>query len=370
MMRLTLPYLDEDEVREVAKVLATGYLTQGPKVAEFEEKIANLISAKHAFAMSSCTTALHLALVALGIGKGDEVLVADFTFPATANVVVQQGARPILVDVHRDTYCIDVDELERRITPATRAIIPVHAFGLPASMSDVIEVANRHGVSIIEDAACALGAKLQGQACGTFGDIGCFSFHPRKSITTGEGGLIATNDDVLAERIRILRNHGGSRSKHYYRFDEAGYNYRMSDVQAALGVAQFRKFDWILNRRREFASHYSTRLSNVEGITPPIEPQGSHHTYQSYVVVVDLAYDRDQVIEEMRRRDIETTLGTYALHEQPFFQNAYGYESGDLPNSSFLFRQTLTLPLYPQMTSEDIDQVVQALGESLENARR
>ena len=369
-MRLTLPYLDEDEVREVAKVLSTGYLTQGPKVAEFEEKIANLVSAKHAFAMSSCTTALHLALVALGIGEGDDVLVADYTFPATANVVVQQGARPVLVDVHRDTYNIDVDEIERRITPATRAIIPVHAFGLPASMGDVMEVAHRHSVSVIEDAACALGAKLHDQACGTFGEMGCFSFHPRKSITTGEGGLIATNDDVLAERIRLLRNHGGLRSTFYYRFDEAGYNYRMSDVQAALGVAQFRKLDWILNRRRELASQFSTKLANAEGITPPIEPQDCHHTYQSYVVVVDPAFDRDLVIEEMRRRDIETTLGTYALHEQPFFQKAYGYSSGDLPNSSFLFRQTLTLPLYPQMTSEDIDRVVQALGEALENARR
>ncbi len=369
-MRLTLPYLDEDEVREIAKVLSTGYLTQGPKVAEFEEKIADLVSAKHAFAMSSCTTALHLALVALGIGKGDDVLVADYTFPATANVVVQQGARPILVDVHRDTYNIDVDEIESRMTPATRAIIPVHAFGLPASMHDVMDVANRHGVSVIEDAACALGARIRDRACGTFGDLGCFSFHPRKSITTGEGGLIATNDDALAERIRILRNHGGLRREQYYRFDEAGYNYRMSDVQAALGVAQFRKFDWILDRRREFASQYSTRLSAVEGITTPIEPQGCHHTYQSYVVLIDPSYDRDQVIEEMRRRDIETTLGTYALHEQPFFQRTYGYSSGDLPNASFLFRQALTLPLYPQMTSDDIDRVVQTLGEALENARR
>jgi perosamine synthetase len=370
MMRLTLPYLDDDEVREVAKVLSTGYLTQGPKVAEFEGKLADLVSVKHAFAMSSCTTALHLALVALGIGQGDDVLVADYTFPATANVVVQQGARPILVDVHRDTYNIDVEEIERRITPATRAIIPVHAFGLPASMNHVLDVAEKHGVSVIEDAACALGARFQDRACGTFGDLGCFSFHPRKSITTGEGGLIVTNDDTLAERIRILRNHGGLRREQYYQFDEAGYNYRMSDVQAALGVAQFRKLDWILNRRREFASQFSAKLSTVEGITAPIEPRDCRHTYQSYVVVIDPSYDRNQVIEEMRRRDIETTLGTYALHEQPFFQNAYGYASGDLPNSSFLFHQALTLPLYPQMTSEDIDQVVQALREALENARR
>jgi perosamine synthetase len=365
-MRLAVPYTDESEVEEVAKVLSTGYLTQGPEVAEFEQIIAGLIGSRYAFAMSSCTTALHLALVALGVGPGDEVLVPDFTFPATANVVVQQGARPLLVDVRIDTYTMDVRALDQYVTPDTRVIMPVHAFGLSADMDATMDIARRHGLAVIEDAACALAAYYRGRACGTIGTMGCFSFHPRKSITTGEGGMIVTDDTALAQRISLLRSHGGIRGDAYYQFEAAGFNYRMSDLQAAVGVAQARKLNWIITRRRELAGQLSTMLAGVKGCTPPIEPEGRLHTYQSFVVMLDEAIDRDQVIAAMRHRDVETTLGTYALHAQPFFQRTYGYGSGDLPNSYKLFRHSLTLPLYPQMTAADLERVVIALAESID----
>ena len=366
-MRLFVPYTDEREIEEVARVLATGYLTQGPKVAEFEGMIARLIGSRYAFAMSSCTTALHLALVALGIGPGDEVLVPDFTFPATANVVVQQGARPVLVDVRTDTYNLDLGDLESRYTSRVRAVIPVHAFGLSADMEPLMGFARRHGLAVLEDAACALGATYRGRFCGTIGDLGCFSFHPRKSITTGEGGMIVTGDEALAGRIRLLRSHGGVRPEGaaYFEFEAAGFNYRLSDLQAAVGVAQMGKFAWVLERKRELARQLTGLLRTVKGVTPPVEPDGYMHTYQSYVVMLDEAVDRDTVIAAMRRRDVETTLGTYALHAQPFFRRTYGYAAGDLPASYRVFRHSLTLPLYAQMEADDPERVVEALESAI-----
>ncbi|MGC8960629.1 MAG: DegT/DnrJ/EryC1/StrS family aminotransferase [Chloroflexia bacterium] len=369
MIRLYVPFVDDREVAEVAKVLATGYLTQGPKVAEFEREMARLLGCRYAFAMSSCTTALHLALVALGIGPGDEVLVSDLTFPATANVVVQQGARPVLVDVRLDTYNMDVGDLATRVTPKSRAIIPVHAFGLAADMDGIMEVARRHRLAVIEDAACALMARYRGRMCGTIGDMGCFSFHPRKSITTGEGGMIVTDDDRLARRVALLRSHGGVRGEFYFHFEEAGFNYRLSDVQAAIGVAQLAKLDWIIARKRELAAQLKARLASIPEVTPPVEPDGYFHSYQSYVIMLEDGLDRDRVIAAMRRRGVETTLGTYALHAQPFFQRAYGYTPGELPNSYHIFRQSLTLPFYPQMTAKEMEQVLTALQESLEEVR-
>lgn len=360
-----MPYTDQREVEEVAKVLATGYLTQGPKVAEFEMLIRDMIGARHGFAMSSCTTALHLSLAALDIGPGDDVLVSDFTFPATGNVVAQTRARPVLVDIRTDTYNLDVADLEKKLTPQTRALMPVHAFGLAADMAPIMAFARRHNLAVIEDAACALGATYRGQFCGTIGDLGCFSFHPRKSITTGEGGMIVTDDDRLADRIRLLRSHGGARTGAYFEFLDAGFNYRLSDLQAAVGVAQMEKFTWVLARKHELADQLTQMLRGVKGVTPPAAPADCLHTYQSYVVMLDDALDRDAVIGAMRRRDVETTLGTYAMHAQPFFRQAYGYAAGDLPGSYRAFRQSLTLPLYPQMTPGDLEIVVEALVGSL-----
>jgi Predicted pyridoxal phosphate-dependent enzyme apparently involved in regulation of cell wall biogenesis len=364
-IRLVVPAVGEDELREIAEVLASGYLTQGPKVAEFEQAVAAWVGSRHAVATTSATTALHLALAALKIGPGDEVLVPDFTFPATANVVIQQGARPVLVDIDRATFTIDPEDLARRVTTRSRAIIPVHAFGLAANMDAVNDVALRHGLKVVEDAACAIGSTYLGRPCGSLGTAGCFSFHPRKAITTGEGGMVTTDDDALAERLRLLRSHGGIRSGGRFTFEAAGFNYRLSDVLAAMGVAQMRKLDAFVAEKQRLAGLYRDGLRTLEGVRPPATPEGYGHVYQSYVVVLDERIDRDGVIEAMRGQAIETTIGTYALHAEPFFARTYGLRPGELPESFRAYRQTLTLPLYPGLRDSAVERVVSALAAAV-----
>ena len=356
-MRLNLPCVDERELAEVAKVLATGYFTQGPKVAEFEKLVADFTQTEFAFATSSCTTALHLSLAALGIEPGDEVLVADFTFPASANVIVQQKAVPVLVDIDLETFTIDIDDLRAKITPHSKAIMPVHTFGCSADMDPIMQLAEEHGLAVVEDAACAIGTTYKGRYCGNLGTLGCFSFHPRKVITTGEGGMITTNDRDLAERIQLLRSHGGVRTGYWFEYEAAGFNYRLSDILGALGVVQMAKLPWIIERKRTLAGQLQERLAGIPGIRAPQEPAWGGHIYQSFVILVDEQLDRDQLISDLRDQDIETTLGTYALHDQPYFQENYGYESGQLPNSHTAFKQTITLPLYPQLTEVELDMI-------------
>jgi dTDP-4-amino-4,6-dideoxygalactose transaminase len=369
-IRLARPLVDEDELNELRAVLASGYLAQGPKVAEFERTVANYVGTKHAFATTSATTALHLALVVLDVGPGDEVLVPDFTFPATANVVVQQGAVPILVDVDPATFTIDLADMARKISPRTRAVMPVHAFGLAADMVPIMALARAHGLSVVEDAACAIGTTHGGRRVGGFGHANCFSFHPRKVITTGEGGMITTDDDGLAERIALLRSHGGVRRDGRFTFEAAGFNYRMSDLQAAVGVAQMRKLDGLIARKRQMAARLTELLDGVGGITLPREPSWGGHIFQSYVVLLDEGLDRDAVIGLMREQGVETTLGTYALHAQPFYAREYHYEPGDLPGSYRAFRQSLTLPLYPQLQEADLDRIAATLRRALDRVRR
>src|SRR5574341_667892 len=362
---LARPEVDEAEIAEIREVFASGYLTQGPKVAEFERMVAERVGTRYAFAMSSATTALHLALAALEIGPGDEVLVPDFTFPATANVVVQQGAVPVLVDIDLETFTIDIDDLANKITPRSKVVMPVDAFGLAADMARVNAAAGEHGLAVIEDAACAIGTTYYEQRCGGLGALGCFSFHPRKVITTGEGGMIMTDDDRLAERIRLLRSHGGIRRNGRFSFEAAGYNYRLSDVQGAIGIAQMRKLDAMLAQRRSLAALYDARLTALPGVRPPCIPDWGGHIYQAYVVLLDDRIDRDAVIASMASDGVETTLGTYALHREPFFMRTLGCKEGDLPSSARAYRQTLCLPLYPRMTPQDIERVAGSLQAAL-----
>jgi perosamine synthetase len=354
---LAAPWTGDEELEEIRSVLASGQLSQGPKVEEFEAMVASVTGSRYAFAASSCTTAMHLALVALGIGPGDEVLVPDFTFPATANVVVQQGAVPVLVDVQPDTYNVEPVDLKRHLTARSRAIMPVHLFGLAADLDPCLDFAREHGLAVLEDAACALGATYNGRPCGSLGDVGCFSFHPRKVITTGEGGMVVTDDDVLAERLQLFRSHGGVRAGGRFTFTEAGFNYRLSDVHAAMGVAQMRRLPEIVTRRRALAEALTERLLAVPGITPPAEPAWGGHIFQAYVAVLDDGVDRDAVIAGLRELGIESTIGTYALHTQPFFGRTYGYRPGQLPASSGVAAKSLALPLYPTMTGAEVDRV-------------
>jgi dTDP-4-amino-4,6-dideoxygalactose transaminase len=362
---LARPQTGDAEVEEVRAVLASGYLTQGPKVAEFESLIAQRVGTPHAFAVTSATAALHLSLAALDIGPGDEVLVPDFTFPATANVVVQQRADPVLVDIDLDTFGINAADLERKVSSRTRAIIPVHAFGLSADMGPVMEIAKRHGLAVIEDAACALGATYRGRQCGSIGTAGCFSFHPRKSITTGEGGMITTSNDALAARIALLRSHGGIREHGRFTFEAAGFNYRLSDILAAVGVAQMRKLDRLLDARKRVAGWYDRALAASSGLRLPVVPEWGEHTYQSYVVLLDAELDRDLVIEQLRRDGIESTLGTYALHAQPYYSRALQIRPGDLPSSFRAFSTSLALPLHAGLDQADVDYVAERLRSAI-----
>ncbi|MDO9546735.1 MAG: DegT/DnrJ/EryC1/StrS family aminotransferase [Pelolinea sp.] len=363
MIRLTVPYVDHRELEEIEKVLQTGFYTQGPKVAEFEKKVADLVGSHYAYAMSSCTTALQLALHTLELKPGDEVLVADYTFPATANIVVTEGQTPVLVDINLDTFSMDPDDLESKITDRSRVIIPVHAFGCSADMNPILEIAKKHDLFVIEDAACALATTYYEKYCGTMGTLGCYSFHPRKAITTGEGGMIVTDKEELAQKIGIFRNHGGVKGEYFYHYDEAGFNYRLSDIQGAMGVAQLEKLDWILENKRRLAAILREKLQGIEGVTPPIEPAWGGHVYQSFVVLLDDGIDRDAVIHSMREKGVETTLGTYAVHAQPYFIEKYGYKPGHLPKSYQAFTQSLTLPLYPQMEDGILHIVVDILKE-------
>lgn len=365
MIRLNIPYTDYRELEEVAKVLESGYLTQGPKVMEFEKKVSDLTGSKHAFAMSSCTTALHLALVVLGIKAGDEVIVSDFTFPATANVVVQLGAKPVLADINLDTMTLNPGEIERLVSPKTKAVMAVDAFGCAADFDTINLIATKYGLPVIEDGATTIGAKYYDRYCGNLTTLGCFSFHPRKAITTAEGGMITTNDDHLAEKIRLLRSHGGVRIGNWYQFEEAGFNYRLSDIQGAIGVAQMEKLQWIIDQKRIKAAQLSERLSDIPNISLPKDPKWGGNIFQSYVILVDQKIDRDATVNNLKANGVEATLGTYALHDQPFFQRDFGYKPGQLRNSHIAFSKSITLPLYPQLTETDLDFIAHSLRKSI-----
>lgn len=360
-MRLNVPLLDDDELDAVREVLTSGMLTQGARARELEDAVRTVTGTAHASAVSSATTGLHLALVALGIGAGDEVVMPAFSFPATANVVVQQGATPVFVDIDPDTFNLDADRAAAAVSSRTRAIMPVHAFGLCADMDPINEIAGRYALPVLEDAACALGGVYRGRPAGSLGAAGVFSFHPRKIITTAEGGLITTNNSDLAHRIDILRAHGAIRQELYMEFVEAGFNYRLSDVHAAIGLAQMRKFDRILSGRRERAAELTRRLAGLEGVRPPSAPADIVHTYQSYVVLLADHIDRDGVIRSLRAREVETTLGTYGMHLQPYFIERFGEQAATLPHATRAHRQTLTLPLYPQLTDDELDLIAAAL---------
>jgi perosamine synthetase len=369
-LRLTVPVLGPEELEAVREVLDSGYLTQGPKAAEFEAAVRSEVGSEFAFATSSCTTALHLALVALGVGPGDEVVVPDFTFPATANVVVQQGAVPVVADIDEATYCMRADSLAGCMTERTRAVIPVHAFGLTADLDPILEVAGRYGVPVLEDAACSLGGEYRGRASGTIGTLGAYSFHPRKIVTTGEGGMVVTDDALLARRLSVLRTHGSVRGESYLSFVDSGFNYRLSDINAAIGVVQMSRLGALVAARRANAEALTAVLAGVAGVRSPVEPPYARHTYQSYVVLLDPDIDRDAVILRMRERGVETTLGTYSLQAQPFFAGLPGAMRHWADTSAAVHRAALTLPLHPLQQAGDFEQIAEALAAATELAAR
>ncbi|HLA76882.1 MAG TPA: DegT/DnrJ/EryC1/StrS family aminotransferase [Vicinamibacteria bacterium] len=361
MIRVASPEIGDQELRAVEEVLRSGQLVQATRVRAFEAAVEAHLGVRHAVAVSSGTAALHLALLALGIGPGDEVLVPDFTFPASANVVELTGATPVLVDIDLATYNVDVERLRAAVTARSRAVMPVHLFGLPAAMDPILEIAREKRLLVVEDAACALGAEYRGRPCGTLSEAGCFSFHPRKVITTGEGGMVVTSDGALAERIISLRSHGQVQAGGRTRFEQAGFNYRMTEMQGALGVAQMGRLPSIVERRTALAARYGVALRGLDRVTLPVVPEGLRPVWQAYVVLLAEGIDRTAVQARLREQGIETTLGTYAVSAQPH----YAGPGRPLPKSLRAQEQALALPLHPGLSEADVDTVARALGAAL-----
>jgi perosamine synthetase len=351
-VRLALPDLGEEELAEIASVVATGQLTMGPKVAEFEELLAAAAGTAHAAAVSSGTSALHLAVLALGIGAGDEVLVPAYTFPATANVVALVGAKPVLVDVDPVTMNIDPEDAARRVTARTKAVLAVHLFGRPARLEELPDV------PVLEDAAGALGASHGGRPCGSLGLVACFSFHPRKIVTTGEGGAVTTDDADLDERVRSLRNHGWSPSSASADLPAPAFNYRISDVLCALGIPQLRRLDELLAARERIAAAYAERLAHLDVVLPAAD-KGDRHGLQAYVVQVDR---RDEVMESLRAQGIGCQIGTYALHRLGAYR-----DQGSFPGADAAYERALALPLHGRLTEDELDRVAEALDKLVSN---
>lgn len=371
---ITKPMFGEDEERAVVEVLQSGWVVQGPKVAAFERLVAAYVGMPEAVATSSCTTALHLALVLLGIGPGDEVIVPSFTFIATANVVCYTGATPVFVDIDPQTYNLDPDSIKAAITSRTKAIMPVHQIGLAADMDRINTVASLHGLAVIEDAAPALGATYKGQRVGGLGNITCLSFHPRKVITAGEGGMILTADQALANRARILRTHGMSLSdlqRHHAtsvaieEYHDLGYNYRMSDVHAAVGIEQMKKLRLMLTRRQEIASRYREALAEFDCIRLPFSSPEMPHSYQSYMIQLQphTARTREQVMQELLEVGIATRRGVMAIHLEPYYRQRFPHVK--LPVTERAAQSTLLLPIYATMTETEQAYVIEHLGRVL-----
>ena len=363
MIRLAIPSIEEDDLQAVREALASGFLVQGPRVAAFEQTVADYVGTRHAVAVSNCTAALLLALMAIEVGPGDSVAVTTYSWPATANVIALCGAEPVFVEIEPGTFNMDPRALAETMQRTTvTAILPVHTFGGMADMSKITKVAEQYGVPVIEDAACALGAEIEGRRAGTWGLMGCFSFHPRKAITTGEGGIVTTDDARLVRRLRMLRNHGLDPEAPAPDFVLPGHNMRMTEFQAALGSTQMQKVERIIASRRSQAARYDRLFESTE-IVPSSALPDSRHVYQSYVALLPqkVSPRRSEIIAALKAQGIETTIGTYHLPLTTYFRNRGGYSTGDFPVTDDVAARAISLPLFEALTSEQQEQVATEL---------
>ena len=375
MIPIAKPYLTEEEAQAAYDTILTGWITQGPKVQEFEEKFAAYTGAKYAVAVSNCTTALHLSMIVAGIGPGDEVICPSMSYIATANAIKYVGATPVFAEVQPETYNLDPVDVENRITDKTKAILVVHQIGMPADIDTFKALCDKYGLKLIEDAACAAGSAYKGNKIGSHSELVCFSFHPRKVISTGDGGMITTNREDYYNRLKLLRQHGMSvndRVRHeankviFEDHVEVGYNYRMTDIQAAVGIKQLEKLDWIVEERRKIAVAYNDAFKDIECIRVPLEDKGYFSNYQSYSIYLKdtCPVDRNSLMQDLLDKGIASRRGIMTSHRETAYKNSQ--EDINLPVSEDLQDNSIILPLYVPMTEEQINFVIDSFMSKVE----
>lgn len=373
-----LPSIGDEEIKEVVDVLKSGWLTTGPRTIQLEMDFSKYIGSKYAVALNSGTAALHLALEVINLKAEDEVIVPTITFAATAEVVRYFGAKPVLIDCRRDTFNIDIDGVETYLetnSDKVKAIIPVHIAGQPCDMNSILKLAGKYRLKIIEDAAHALPAKYNRKMVGTIGDITAFSFYATKNITTGEGGMVTTDNEEYANRIRMMSLHGISKDawkrytsegSWYYEILYPGYKYNLSDIASAIGINQLRKCDIFYEMRKEIADMYTEAFNESEIVQPPLVEPDNQHAWHLYIIQLNLeklTIDRARFIEEMRARNIGTSVHFIPLHMHPYYRETYGYQQDDFPNASYVYRRIVSLPIYPKMTDKDVKDVIDAVKD-------
>ncbi len=374
-----VPDITDAEISEVVDTLKSGWIAKGPRTVKFEKEFAEYLGAKHAVAMNSCTAALHVALAAKGIGPGDEVITTPMTFASTANTIIHVGATPVLADIDYRTGCIDPDEIEKKITPKTKAIVPVHYSGQVCDLDRIYEIADRHGLFVSEDAAHALWSRYKGRLIGNrLRGTASYSFYATKNLTTGDGGMLVTDDDEIAERARVLAGQGMSQNawNRYakggtWKYDivEAGYKYNMFDIQAALGLIQLRRLEEMQEKRLKIADRYQKAFGAIDAVDPPFVPEYATHCWHLYVLRVVpelLTIDRDRFIVELNERNVGTSVHFIPVHNMSLYRNRFGYKESDLPNAQKHFERIISLPLYPSMTDEEVQYVIDAVRDIVE----
>jgi len=374
--------IGEEEVKEIIQTLNSGWLTTGQKTRLFEKTFADYIGCKHAIGLNSCTSGLHLSLVVSGVSSGDEVITSPITFPATTNVIVHQNAKPVFVDVEPETLNINCSEIESKINDSTKAILPVHFAGHPCDMDTIISLAQKHNLTVIEDAAHALESKYHGNKIGAIGNFTAFSFYATKNITTGEGGMLTTNDDHYADKLRILSLHGisknawkryGKEGFQHWELLMPGYKYNMFDMQASLGIHQIKKVESFLNRRVQIVKKYNDAFEKTEEIQllkPESNIKHAHHLYVIVIKTENLKVSRDKVLNEIQKRGIGVAVHFRSLHLQPFFKQHFNYKKGMFPQAEYLSDRVISLPLYPKMTDEDVSRVIETVLGVLHSFRQ
>ncbi len=372
------PLIEQEDIEEVVDTLNSDWLTTGPKTHLFEEEFVKYIGCKYAVAVNSCTAALHISLAALGIGKGDEVITTPYTFVAAVNVILQQGAMPVLVDIKPDTFNINPDLIREKINDKTKALIPVHFGGQPCEMGKIMKIAKDNNLLVIEDAAHAISAEYEGRKIGTIGDATCFSFYPTKNMTTGEGGMVTINDEELKEKLKIWGLHGISKDawkrysaegSWYYEVVCPGYKYNMTDIQASLGLQQLEKLNRFQRKREKSVKAYDEAFKDMKEITIPFVKDNVKHAWHLYVIKIvseKLKINRNQFIEALKAENIGTSVHFIPVHLHPYYRDTYGFKRGDFPNTEYAFDRVISLPLFPKMNDEDVKDVIDAVRKIIE----